>query len=146
MLAAMADAVPFGTPPARVDTVTAMKRGWRGRCPRCGEAPLFYKYLKMQSVCPACGLSLEPFRADDAPAYFTILVVGHIVIPLVLVTERWFNEPPLWVHALIWLPLSVLLALGLLPRIKGAVIALLWSHSLHSPKPGPGQNSPHTVP
>lgn len=98
----------------------------------------------MQSVCPACGLSLEPFRADDAPAYFTILVVGHIVIPLVLVTERWFNEPPLWVHALIWLPLSVLLALGLLPRIKGAVIALLWSHSLHSPKPG--QNSPHPVP
>jgi len=112
---------------APVDLRTALWRGWRGLCPRCGEAPLFGGFLKMLSRCPACGLGNEPYRADDAPAYFTIFAVGHIVVPLVLVVERYAHEPPLWFHALLWLPLSVLLALILLPRIKGAVIALLWT-------------------
>jgi uncharacterized protein (DUF983 family) len=89
----------------------------------------------MRSQCPSCGLVLEPYRADDAPAYFTIFAVGHIVVPLVLVFERYGNQPPLWVHALLWLPLSVLLALLLLPRIKGAVIALLWVYRMGVPKP-----------
>jgi uncharacterized protein (DUF983 family) len=112
---------------APVDLRTALWRGWRGLCPRCGAAPLFGGFLKMLSRCPACGLGNEPYRADDAPAYFTIFAVGHIVVPLVLVVERYAHEPPLWFHALLWLPLSVLLALILLPRIKGAVIALLWT-------------------
>ena len=61
-------------------------------------------------------------------------MVGHIVVPLVLLVERWGAQPPLWVHALLWLPLSVVLALFLLPRIKGAVIALLWVQKMGSPK------------
>ena len=113
-----------------VDFWTALRRGWRGRCPRCGEGQLFASYLKMRSHCPSCGQDLEPFRADDAPAYFTILVVGHIVVPLVLVLERYGNQPPLWFHAAIWLPLSTALALLLLPRIKGAVITTLWTHRI----------------
>jgi uncharacterized protein (DUF983 family) len=116
---------------------TAIRRGWRGRCPRCGEGALFRGFLKMQSVCPVCALGLEPYRADDAPAYFTIFAVGHIVVPLVLALERYGNEPPLWFHAALWLPLSVLLALLLLPRIKGAVIALLWAHRIAAPKSAP---------
>jgi uncharacterized protein (DUF983 family) len=115
---------------APVDFWTALRRGWRGRCPRCGEGTLFGGFLKMRSHCPACGQALEPFRADDAPAYFTIFAVGHIVVPLVLVVERWGSEPPLWFHAALWLPFSVLLALLLLPRIKGAVIATLWTHRI----------------
>ncbi len=91
----------------------------------------------MQSNCPACGLGLEPYRADDAPAYFTIFIVGHIVVPLVLVFERLADQPPLWLHALLWLPLSVVLSLLLLPRIKGAVIALLWAHRIAAPKSSP---------
>ncbi len=91
----------------------------------------------MQSHCPACGLALEPFRADDAPAYFTIFAVGHIIVPLVLVLERFGRQPPLWFHAALWLPLSVILALTLLPRIKGTVIALLWTHRVTTPKPTP---------
>ena len=120
---------------APVDLRTALWRGWRGLCPRCGGAPLFGGFLKMLSRCPACGLGNEPYRADDAPAYFTIFAVGHIVVPLVLVVERYAHEPPLWFHALLWLPLSVLLALILLPRIKGAVIALLWTFRAGQPKP-----------
>ncbi len=113
---------------APVDFLTALKRGWLGRCPRCGEGRLFGGFLKMQAHCSKCGLGLEPFRADDAPAYFTILVVGHIVVPLVLAVERYGDTPPLWFHAALWLPLSVILSLVLLPRIKGAVIAMLWTH------------------
>ncbi|MBV8457881.1 MAG: DUF983 domain-containing protein [Acetobacteraceae bacterium] len=115
---------------AHIDFRTAIRRGWRGRCPRCGEGQLFGSFLKMRSRCPNCGQDLEPFRADDAPAYFTILVVGHIVVPLVLFLERFANQPPLWFHAALWLPISVLLALLLLPRIKGAVIAALWTHRI----------------
>jgi uncharacterized protein (DUF983 family) len=127
----------MSAPPARVDFWTAVRRGWRGRCPRCGEGGLFYGFLKMCSRCPTCGLDLEPFRADDAPAYFTILAVGHIIVPLVLILERYGEQPPLWFHAVLWLPLSVVLALLLLPRIKGAVIALLWVYRVAAPKPSP---------
>jgi len=133
-----------GDPHASVDFRTALSRGWRGRCPRCGDGPLFGGFLKMLSRCPTCGLALEPFRADDAPAYFTIFAVGHIVVPLVLMVERYGNEPPLWFHAVLWLPLSVLLALILLPRIKGAVIALLWTYRVANPRPSP--NGPDLSP
>jgi uncharacterized protein (DUF983 family) len=129
---------PMSDERPRVDFWTALLRGWRGRCPRCGDGGLFSSYLKMLGHCPACNLALEPYRADDAPAYFTIFVVGHIVVPLVLVLERYGNQPPLWFHALLWLPLSVVLALYLLPRIKGAVIALLWVQRIAAPKPSTG--------
>ena len=125
-------------PPARAQFRTALLRGWQGRCPRCGAGPLFGGFLKMRSHCPGCQLALEPYRADDAPAYFTILIVGHIVVPLVLLLERYGDQPPLWFHALLWLPLSVVLALYLLPHIKGAVIALLWAHRIPAPKPSTG--------
>ena len=108
----------------------AMLRGMRGLCPACGRGHLFRAYLKVADRCEACSEDLSHQRADDAPAYFTILVVGHIVVPLVLALERYGNEPPLWFHALLWLPLSVILALLLLPRIKGAVIATLWTHRI----------------
>ena len=75
--------------PARIEFLTALLRGWHGKCPRCGAGTLFASFLKMRSHCPSCDLALEPYRADDAPAYFTILAVGHIVVPLVLVMERY---------------------------------------------------------
>ena len=127
---------------AAPDFWTSIFRGWRGRCPRCGTGSLFSSFLKMQSNCPSCGLALEPFRADDAPAYFTILAVGHVVVPMVLAFEKYGDQPPLWAHALLWLPLSVALALLLLPRIKGAVIALLWTQSAATPKPSTGGSTP----
>ncbi len=125
-------------PPARVELWTTLLRGWHGKCPRCGVGRLFASFLKMRSHCPACDLALEPYRADDAPAYFTILVVGHVVVPLVLAVERYGDHPPLWFHAVLWLPLSVALALYLLPHIKGTVIALLWAHRMPAPKPSTG--------
>lgn len=104
----------------------SMLRGWRGCCPRCNQHSLFTSYVKMASSCSHCGLDFEPLRADDAPAYFTILVVGHIVVPAMLMVEQYWT-PALWVLVLIWPPLTLVLSLLLLPRIKGAVIALQWA-------------------
>ena len=63
---------------APVDFWPALMRGWHGRCPRCDKGRLFSSYLKMKGHCEVCDLALEPYRADDAPAYFTIFIVGHI--------------------------------------------------------------------
>jgi uncharacterized protein (DUF983 family) len=69
-------------------------------------------------------------RADDAPPYFTILIAGHIVIPLLMMTELAF-APPIWLHLLIWTPLTAILCLALFPRVKGAIAGLQWAQRMH---------------
>src|SRR5262245_59982225 len=108
----------------------AILNGFRQRCPACGKGALFGRYLKVNETCPHCGAALYHHRADDAPPYFTILVVGHVVVGAILPVERAFT-PPLWVHALIWLPLTLVLSLALLPRIKGAIVGLQWAFFMH---------------
>ena len=105
-------------------------RGAQLRCPACGEGSMFRRYLKVADHCETCGEALHHHRADDAPPYFTIIIVGHIVVGLVLVLEMAYR-PPLWLHAAIWLPLTVLLALLLLPPIKGALVGLQWALLMH---------------
>ncbi len=110
--------------------LAAMSRGMRGRCPSCGKGGLFPRYLKVADHCPVCGEALYHHRADDAPPYFTIFIAGHIIVPLLLALEL-AARPPLWVHAAIWLPLAVALCLALLPRVKGAIVALQWALYMH---------------
>ena len=108
----------------------AMRRGWRQRCPQCGRGHIYSRYLKVNDRCPECGLQLSLHRADDAPPYFTILIVGHIIVPLMLVLEQEAH-PAEWVHMVLWLPLTLILSLTLLPRIKGALIGLQWAKRMH---------------
>ncbi len=103
---------------------TALSRGLACRCPGCGATRLFRRYLKVAPVCAGCGAPLGLARADDAPPYFTILVVGHLVIPGMVVLEQ-LAAPPLWVHAALWLPLTALLSVALLQPIKGATVGLM---------------------
>ncbi len=100
-------------------------RGLLGRCPKCGEGRLFRAFLKVADTCPVCGEELHHQRADDFPAYLVVVIVGHIVVALALVVEAAFS-PPLWLHALIWLPLTFAFALALIQPVKGAVVALQW--------------------
>tara|TARA_B100002003_G_scaffold234020_1_gene247460 strand:+ start:302 stop:580 length:279 start_codon:yes stop_codon:yes gene_type:complete len=86
--------------------------------------------LKVRDDCATCGLGLHHHRADDAPPYFTMLILGHILVTLVLMLER-AAAPPLWLHMSLWLPLTVILSLLLLPRIKGALIGFQWAHRMH---------------
>jgi uncharacterized protein (DUF983 family) len=110
----------------RVPFPTAFGRGFRRRCPRCGEGRLVSGYLTMRERCERCGLGFEPYRADDAPAYFTILIVGHLIVAGVLLTEQFFH-PESWVQMAIWLPMTLVATLLLLPFVKGAVIATIWN-------------------
>jgi uncharacterized protein (DUF983 family) len=111
-------------------TQTAMINGVQLKCPACGEGNLFASFLKVADTCPKCGEELHHQRADDAPAYFTMFIVGHIVVGLVMVVEAAY-APELWVHALLWGPLLLGLSLFLLPRIKGALIGLQWAQRMH---------------
>jgi uncharacterized protein (DUF983 family) len=108
----------------------AMTRGFRGRCPNCGEGRLFRAYLKVVDRCPVCGTELFHQRADDAPPYFVTLITGHIVVPAALAVEVAFS-PPMWVHALLWGPLTIALGLGLLQPIKGAIVGWQWAMYMH---------------
>jgi len=108
----------------------ALWKGAKFTCPSCGEGKLFRKYLKVSDTCPSCGEELHHHRADDAPPYFTIVIVGHIIVPLLMAVELAF-WPPLWVHAAIWLPLTVILSLVFLPVAKGATVGLQWAFRMH---------------
>jgi len=105
-------------------------RGAFFRCPNCGGRTLFSSYLRTASRCARCQEELFHHRADDAPPYFTIFIAGHIIGPL-LVTVELLYGPPLWLHFAIWLPLTVLLSLALLPVVKGAIIGLQWALRMH---------------
>lgn len=102
----------------------AMLRGLARRCPSCGVGHSFRGYLKVMD-CPHCGEALGHIRADDFPPYLTIAIVGHMVVPLLLMTEQ-FLAPPVWVQLSIALPVSLALTLTLLPRVKGAILGLMW--------------------
>ena len=108
---------------------TALLRGLRGRCPACGQGRIFRGYLRVVDACAVCAAPLGSVRADDAPPYFTIFIVGHVVVlGMVMVENRY--QPPLWVHAAIWLPLTLVLSLVLLRPIKGATVGLMMKIGL----------------
>lgn len=115
-----------------------MLRGLKQTCPACGEGALYRAYLKVNDHCPSCGEELHHHRADDAPPYFTILIVAHIMGAGILWLEQTY-APPTWVHWAICGPLLLVLCLGLLPRIKGALIGLQWALRMHG-FGGPGSD------
>ena len=108
------------------DASRAFIRGALGRCPKCGKGRLFYRYLKVVDRCAVCGEPYGHYRADDAPPWLTILLAGHIVVPLILIVEENYAPPP-WVEFVVYLPVVVLLVLSLLPRCKGVILAILWT-------------------
>jgi uncharacterized protein (DUF983 family) len=110
----------------RVSRPTALMRGLKHRCPNCGEGPLYRAYLKVVDACPACGHELGQYRADDGPAYFTILLVGHLVVaPMLAIYFFW--KGPIAVILPLTLVLLAVITLSVLPRVKGVLVGLLYS-------------------
>ena len=107
-------------------TPTALVRGVLGRCPRCGQGRLLHHYLKIVDRCSVCGEPYGHFRTDDAAPWLTILVVGHMTVPIILICEMNF-QLPLWLALAIYLPLIVGLTAIMLPRCKGVIAALMWA-------------------
>ncbi len=119
---------PWPVPPF----TTALLRGLKGLCPACGQTRAFQGYLRVKPDCVACGAPLGELRADDAPPYFTIFIVAHIVIGGMIATEQAF-EPPYWLQAAIWLPTTALLSLALLRPVKGATLGLMLRLGMTKP-------------
>jgi uncharacterized protein (DUF983 family) len=109
---------------------TAMLRGARAKCPNCGNGNLFRGFLQVADRCETCGQELFHHRADDAPAYLTILIVGHLMMPFVLGVEEVF-EPALWVHLVLWGTVLPIACLALLRPIKGAIVGMQWATMMH---------------
>jgi len=108
----------------------SMARGFIGRCPNCGKGHLFRAFLKPVASCEVCGEDYTHQRADDAPPYFTMVIVGHILVPLILAVQLTTQLTVLQ-HMAIWLPLTAIITVGLLQPVKGAVIALQWALRMH---------------
>lgn len=119
----------------------AMMNGLRLRCPACGEGKLFCGYLKVNEHCPSCHEELWHQRADDAPPYMVITLVGHIVVPLLLAVEMAFR-PAIWIHLVTWLPMTLALCLILLPPVKGALIGYQWAMRMHGFDPADPEREP----
>lgn len=120
----------FPYPAAERPLRPAMVRGWRRKCPNCGAGPLLSGYLKVRDACPVCGEVLHHHRADDGPAYLTILIVGHLMAPLLLWSFITFRPDPMTLFALFSVA-TVALSLFLLPRLKGVMVAIQWAKRMH---------------
>ena len=112
------------------DVWQSIKRGFRGRCPRCGEGRLFCAFLKVGNKCSVCDLDFTPHRADDLPAYLVIVIVGHIVVPTALWIETDYS-PPVGLQLAIYLPVTLVASLALLQPVKGAVVGMQWALRMH---------------
>ncbi len=108
----------------------ALRHGWRCKCPNCGRGSLFKSYLKTKDHCPECNESLHHHRADDGPAYLTILIVGHISIPMLGWAFVEFRPEP-WVLIVSFSIFSIALSLFLLPRFKGMIVGFQWAKRMH---------------
>lgn len=113
---------------AHYPPVNPISAGLAGRCPRCGEGRLFSGFLTIAKSCRNCGLSYDFADSGDGPAVFVIMIVGFIIVGLVLAVELAF-QPPIWVHLVVWLPLTVILAGGVLRPLKGILIAMQYKHN-----------------
>ena len=104
----------------------AMTRGFRRRCPSCGTGRLFNGYLSPRERCRFCSAETGRIYTADIAPYFTILIVGHIVIPLILLSEK-LAAPPLLLQMTAWLLAALALTCWFLPRVKGCIMGLMWA-------------------
>jgi len=110
-------------------TKEAIWRGIKGKCPKCAEGKLYRAYLKPVDNCASCGHKWVDVRADDAPAWLTILITGHVVAPFF---HFFMNKPnlPVWIPGLILSLVAIVISLILLPRTKGGFIGLIWKKGI----------------
>jgi uncharacterized protein (DUF983 family) len=109
--------------------------GLVGRCPNCGAGPLFEGFLRVTPRCTACGFDLAKADSGDGPAVFVILIAGFLVAFAALITELSVH-PPVWVHLVLWLPLTLVICLGLLRPTKGLLLAAQFKNKASEARHG----------
>ena len=115
----------------RRDLTLALWRGFLGRCPNCGRGAMFTAYIRVAPRCPVCHEDLSPQRADDAPAYLTLLIVCHVIGAGVLLSDEVLPNAPLIIAISFWLAATALMSILILPRMKGAVVGYQWALRMH---------------
>src|SRR5688572_2625319 len=118
----MPTTIPVAAPPEAAaeprDLWTAVRNGLRHRCPNCGEGALFSSYLKVNRDCPHCGEAVHHHRADDLPAYLSLVIVGHVVIGILMHMEMSYEGISPWIYLATLLPLPLILTFGILSPIR----------------------------
>lgn len=110
--------------------VSPHRAAYLGKCPQCGRGPLYQGILKLSDRCSACGLDIAALDQGDGPAAFAIFIVGFIVMPL----SVWLAlavAPPIWVHLLLWTPITVVLTIIFLRLLKSWLVAEQFKHKAH---------------
>ena len=113
--------------------ISPLKTGIRCRCPRCGVGPLFQGYLTIRKQCSNCGLDYGFADPADGPAFFVMSAVGIIGMILLMAFE-FTVHPPIWVHAVVTLPLLVAMCLGCLRPFKAWLVAEQYIHKAAPPE------------
>ena len=103
-----------------------LKRGFMGSCPKCGKTKLFKSYLKQVDICKVCETEWINVRADDAPAWASMLISGHFIAPFFYLIAFKLDLPD-WIRTLVLIVIGVIICLFVLPRVKGFFIALIWA-------------------
>ncbi|PKP78167.1 MAG: hypothetical protein CVT81_05940 [Alphaproteobacteria bacterium HGW-Alphaproteobacteria-3] len=106
---------------------SSIEVGLKGCCPRCGKGKLYKGFLDLAPKCDVCGLDYSFADAGDGPAVFIMMIAGFIVVGLVLWVEVTWS-PPYWVHAMLWIPLTLALTIGLIRPLKGWLVAQQYRH------------------
>lgn len=96
------------------------------KCPKCGNGKVFSGYLKIIKNCKNCNEDLSIYRTDDFGPWLSIILGGHIIVPLVLAVEQKF-APEMWIQTVVWIPLTLIIVLLLLPISKSICLAILWN-------------------
>jgi uncharacterized protein (DUF983 family) len=104
----------------------AIARAAALKCPACGRGKFFRSYLHQVENCSSCGEHFGKIHADDGPAWLTIIIVGHLVVPSALYAETVFRWP-LLVSIAVWPLMALALTLAVLPRAKAVFIAAIWA-------------------
>ncbi len=104
--------------------------GFRLKCPNCCTGTMMQGYLKVNDSCPNCGQELHHHRADDGPAWATILISGHLLAPLMLFVFTTFR-PEGWQMAIGFSVVFLVLMVFMLPRVKGMFVAIQWAKRMH---------------
>ncbi len=107
--------------------VSPLAAGLSCTCPRCGRGKLFKGFLTLAPACDSCGLDYGFADSGDGPAVFVVLLAGFVVVALAFWVEVTY-EPPLWVHAVLWIPTILIVSLGMLRPLKAFMVAMQYHH------------------